>query len=210
MHHHKPALLAMDLEGVLTPEIWIAVAEHTGVEELRLTTRDVADYHRLMQMRLALLREHGIGLAQIQEIIAQMEPLPGAEAFLAWVRRRWPLVIVSDTFYQFAMPLMAKLGHPTLFCHTLEVDAQGWIVDYHLRIPHPKRRTVGAFRDLGFFTVAMGDSHNDVAMLAAADVGILFRPAPQVAASHPQLPVVHTYTQAQQLLQQILPCPDTP
>ncbi len=208
MHSHKPVLLAMDLEGVLTPEIWIAVAEHTGVEQLRLTTRDVADYDQLMRMRLELLRRHDIGLAQIQAVIARLDPLPGAEAFLAWVRRRWPLVIVSDTFYQFATPLMAKLGHPTLFCHTLEVDDQGWIVDYHLRIPHPKRRTVRAFRELGFLTVAVGDSHNDVAMLEAADVGILFCPAPQVAAAYPQLPVVHTYAQAQQLLQQLLPCPE--
>lgn len=210
MYHRKPLLIATDLEGVLVPEIWIAVAEQTGIEQLRLTTRDISDYDELMRMRLSILREHGLRLADIQAVIAQMDPLPGAAAFLRWARERWQVIIVSDTFYEFAMPLMAKLDYPTLFCHNLEVDAQGMIVDYHLRIPHPKRRAVRAFRELGFFTFAMGDSYNDIAMISAADVGILFDPSPQVAGEHPYFPVARDHTEARRYIEEALRTPTLP
>jgi phosphoserine/homoserine phosphotransferase len=185
----------LDLEGVLTPEIWINVAERTGIPALRRTTRDEPDYDKLMRFRLELLAQHRLGLREIQEVIAALQPLEGAPEFLDWLRERYQVVILSDTFYQFAAPLMRKLGFPTLFCHDLEVDARGRIASYRLRMRDQKRASVEHFRQLNFRVVAAGDSYNDTAMLAAADAGILFRPPDNVAAEFPQFPVTHTYAE---------------
>lgn len=189
----QPTLLATDLEGVLVPEIWIAVAERIGIERLRLTTRDVPDYDQLMRGRIAILREHGLRLADIQAVIAAIDPLPGALDFLSWARAQMPVIILSDTFYEFAAPLMVKLGQPTLFCNALEIDADGAIAGYRLRQPDGKRRSVAALRSLNFRVIAMGDSYNDTTMLAEADAGILFRPPANVVAEFPQYPVLHAY-----------------
>jgi phosphoserine / homoserine phosphotransferase len=191
----QPTVIATDLEGVFVPEIWIAVAEQTGIEALRLTTRDVPDYDQLMQGRLQILREHGLSLADIQAVIATMQPLPGAAIFLGWLRERVPTIIVSDTFYEFAAPLMAQLGHPTLFCNMLEIDRHNMIAGYHLRQADGKRHTAQALRGLGFRVVAVGDSYNDTGMLAAADHGILFRAPTNVIADFPQFPVLHEYAE---------------
>lgn len=185
-------LACLDLEGVLVPEIWIRVAEHTGIEELRLTTRDISDYDKLMRHRLRLLDTHGIRLSRIQEVIAEMGPMPGAGDFLDWLRARFQVVILSDTFYEFAMPLMAQLGHPTLLCHRLQV-ADDQVAGYTLRQPDSKRAAVRAFHHLNYRVVATGDSYNDIAMLAEADAGILFRPPANVVAEYPRFPVVTDY-----------------
>ena len=184
-------LVCLDLEGVLVPEIWINVAERTGIDALRLTTREVADYDRLMAHRLGVLDEHDLKLADIQAVIAEMGPLPGAQEFLDRLRQRAQVVILSDTFYEFAMPLMAQLGHPTLFCHRLEV-ADDRIVGYTLRQPDSKRAAVKAFHALNYRVIAAGDSYNDTAMLSEADAGILIRPPESVVAEFPQFPVTWT------------------
>jgi phosphoserine/homoserine phosphotransferase len=189
----QPALVASDLEGVFVPEIWIAVAEKTGIEQLRLTTRDVPDYDVLMRGRMALLREHNLTLRDIQEVIATLDPLPGACEFVQWLRTETQLIILSDTFYEFAMPLMAKLGMPALFCHSLLTDERGMLNGYELRLPDSKTAAVRAFRQLGFRVLAMGDSYNDTGMLGAAQRGILFRPPPNVIAEFPQFRVVEQY-----------------
>ena len=189
----RPTILATDLEGVLVPEIWIAVAERTGIPALRRTTRDEPDYDRLMQQRLAILRDHQLTLADIQAVIATIEPLEGALGYLRWVRARTSCIIVSDTFYEFAAPLMERLEFPTLFCNTLDVDADGMIAGYHLRQVDGKRQVVHALQGLGFRLVAVGDSYNDTAMLAAADAGILFRAPDNIVAEFSQFPVMHTY-----------------
>ncbi len=186
-------IVCLDLEGVLVPEIWIAFSERTGIAELRRTTRDEPDYDKLMRGRLDLLRRHRLGLPDIQAVIRDMGPEPGARAFLDALRERYQVVILSDTFYEFAMPLMAQLGMPTLFCHRLETDAQGFLIRYHLRMPEQKRASVRAFRQLAFKVIAAGDSYNDTAMLAEAHAGILFRPPPNVVAEFPQFPVVKDY-----------------
>lgn len=183
----------LDLEGVLVPEIWINVAERTGIDALRRTTRDEPDYDVLMKYRLGILDEHGLGLPQIQEVIGTMQPLPGAATFLDWLRERYQLVVLSDTFYQFAEPLMRQLSFPTLFCHNLEVDAGGRIADYHLRLADQKRRAVEAFHGLNLKVIAAGDSYNDTSMLLEADAGILFNPPDNVVAEFPQLPVTRDY-----------------
>jgi len=185
----------LDLEGVLTPEIWIGVAERTGIPELRRTTRDEPDYDKLMRFRIDLLERRGLGLRDIQDVIAGLEPLEGAGEFLAWLRERHQLLILSDTFYQFAAPLMRKLGWPTLFCHDLEIDSRGRISGYRLRMRDQKRASVEHLRGLNFQTIAAGDSYNDTTMLAAAHAGILFRPPPNVQAEFPQFPVTHTYAE---------------
>lgn len=185
-------LACLDLEGVLVPEIWIAVAEATGIEELRLTTRDIADYDELMRHRLRILDVNGLGLSRIQTVIAAMGPIPGAAEFLNWLRARFQVVILSDTFYEFAMPLMAQLGHPTLLCHRLLVESDR-ITSYTLRQPDSKRAAVRAFHHLNYKVIAAGDSYNDVAMLAEADAGILFRPPANVMAEFPRFPVVTDY-----------------
>ncbi len=199
---HQPVIIASDLEGVLVPEIWIAVAEATGIEQLRLTTRDVADYDQLMRGRLRLLREHGLSLSKIQAVIDGIEPLPGAAEFLGWVRRHAQCVILSDTFYEFAAPLMAKLGHPTLFCNMLDIDADNMLSGYRLRQPDGKRQAVRALQQLNFRVVAIGDSYNDTAMLGEADTGILFRAPSNVVVEFPQFPVLREY---QQLHERLVP-----
>jgi phosphoserine/homoserine phosphotransferase len=186
-------LACLDLEGVLIPEIWINFAERSGIEALRQTTREEPDYDVLMKFRLGVLAEHGLGLPDIQGVIAGMRPLDGAPEFLDWLRERFQVVILSDTFYEFADPLMAQLGRPTLFCHRLETDATGKVVDYHLRQSDQKRQAVKAFRGLNFQVIAAGDSYNDTSMLSEADAGILFRPPDNVIAEFPQFPVTRTY-----------------
>ena len=186
-------IACLDLDGVLVPEIWISVAERTGVDALRITTRDEPDYDVLMKRRLAILREHGLGLPDIQAAIERMGPLDGAREFLDGLRERFPVIILSDTFEQFAKPLMRKLGWPTLFCHRLEVDPRGGIVDYQLRQPDQKRRAVAAFQSLAYRVTAAGDSYNDTSMLRAADAGILFRPPENVIRDFPQFPVTRSY-----------------
>ncbi len=200
MADSRPRLLASDLEGVLVPEIWIAFAEKTGIEQLRLTTRDVSDYDQLMQMRLRILQERNLRLQDIQEVISTIAPLPGAGQFVDWVRERAQFIVLSDTFYEFAKPLMAQLGYPTIFCHSLEVDSGGSITGYRLRLDQSKRNAISAFRDLKFQTLALGDSYNDIAMLKRADVGVLFDPPDNVVESHPDLPVVRNYCEAQAVI----------
>jgi len=186
-------IVCLDLEGVLVPEIWIEFAERTGIPALARTTRDEPDYDRLMAGRLALLREHGLGLPDIQRVIRDMGPLEGARSFLDALRESYQLIILSDTFYEFAHPLMRQLGMPTLFCHSLEADAAGTLVNYRLRMPDQKRAAVRRLKELNFRVVAAGDSYNDIAMLGEADQGILFRPPDAVAREFPQYPVARSY-----------------
>jgi phosphoserine/homoserine phosphotransferase len=189
-------IACLDLEGVLVPEVWINVAERTGIEALRITTRDLPDYDVLMKQRIRILSEHGLGLRDIQDVISGMRPLEGAREFLDWLRERFQVIVLSDTFYEFAEPLMRQLGWPTLFCHRLEVDAHGRVVGYRLRQADPKRQAVRALRALNFRVIATGDSYNDTAMLAEADAGILFRPPENVAREFPQFPVANDYEEA--------------
>ncbi|MBB1488938.1 bifunctional phosphoserine phosphatase/homoserine phosphotransferase ThrH [Oceanospirillum sediminis] len=186
-------LACLDLEGVLIPEIWIAFAEKTGIEELKATTRDIPDYDVLMKQRLRILDENGLKLPDIQAVIAELEPLEGAKEFTDWLRERFQLVILSDTFYEFAAPLMKQLGYPTLLCHKLEVDDEGRITDYTLRQRDPKRQSVRAFQLLNYRVIAAGDSYNDTTMLAQAESGILFHAPDNVIAEFPQFPAVHSY-----------------
>ncbi len=183
----------LDLEGVLVPEVWINVAERTGIAELRRTTRDEPDYDKLMRGRIEILDSHGLGIREISEVIAGLEPLEGAREFLDWLRERYQLIVLSDTFYDFAKPLMQKRDFPTLFCHDLEIDADGRIRGYRLRMPDQKRESVRALRRINFRTIAAGDSYNDTSMLTEADVGILFRPPQNVVDEFPQFPVTHSY-----------------
>jgi phosphoserine/homoserine phosphotransferase len=189
----KLRITCLDLEGVLVPEIWVHVAERTGIDSLRRTTRDEPDYDVLMRGRLEILGREGIRLPDIEAVIAEMGPMPGAREFLDWLRERMQVVILSDTFYPFAGPLMRQLGWPTLFCHQLEVDDAGRIIDYALRMPDQKRAAVEAFRKLAFQVIAAGDSYNDTSMLGAAHAGILFRPPENVVAEFPQFPVTRDY-----------------
>jgi phosphoserine/homoserine phosphotransferase len=191
-------LACLDLEGVLVPEIWIAFAEKTGIDELRATTRDIPDYDVLMRQRLALLDQHQFTLNDIQQVIATLEPLPGAAAFIAWLRERFQVVILSDTFYEFSQPLMRQLGWPTLFCHRLITDDAGRVVDYKLRQTDPKRASVKALHSLNYRVIAAGDSYNDTTMLAEADAGILFHAPDNVIAEFPQFPAVHTFDDLKQ------------
>ena len=186
-------IACLDLEGVLVPEIWISVAERTGIAALRRTTRDEPDYDRLMKSRLEILAEHGLGLPDIQAVIASLGPLEGAREFIDWLRERHQVVILSDTFYEFAAPLMRQLGWPTLLCHRLEIDATGRICGYRLRMPDQKRAAVVRLKELNFKVVAAGDSYNDTAMLGAAHAGILFHPPENVVREFPQYPVVRDY-----------------
>ena len=188
-------IACLDLEGVLVPEIWINVAERTGIEALRRTTRDEPDYDVLMRYRLDILEREGLGLPAIQQVIGEMGPLPGAAAFLDWLRERMQVVILSDTFYEFAAPLMRQLGWPTLFCHRLVVAEDGRITDYQLRQPDQKRRAVEAFHGLHFRVIAAGDSYNDTSMLSEADAGILFCPPDNVVREFPQFPVTRDYAE---------------
>ena len=188
-------IACLDLEGVLVPEIWIAFAELTGIDELRATTRDIPDYDVLMKQRLRLLDEHKLGLPDIQNVIARLSPMEGAIDFIDWLRERFQLVILSDTFYEFSAPLMRQLGWPTLLCHRLEVDDSGKVTDYVLRQKDPKRQCVKAFHGLNYRVIAAGDSYNDTTMLAEADAGILFKAPDRVIAEFPQFPAVHEYSE---------------
>jgi phosphoserine/homoserine phosphotransferase len=197
-------IACLDLEGVLVPEIWINFAERTGIEALRLTTRDVPDYDALMTRRLSILKENNLGLQDIQKVIAAMSPLPGAPEFLEWLRERTQVVILSDTFYQFAAPLMRQLGWPTLLCHRLEISEDGRVSNYHLRQKDGKRQAVKAFHQLKFRVVAAGDSYNDTSMLSEADAGILFRPPDNVIEEFPQFPVTRTYEELRSEFQGVI------
>jgi len=186
-------IACLDLEVVLIPEIWIAFAQKTGIAAFKRTTRDEPDYDVLMQYRLDLLRENGLGLNEIQEVIATLEPLDGAVEFVNWLRERFQVIILSDTFYEFANPLMKPLGYPTLLCHKLECDESGTVVNYHLRQSNPKRQSIVALKSLYYRTIAAGDSYNDTTMLAEADAGILFHAPQNVIDEFPQFPAVQTY-----------------
>jgi phosphoserine/homoserine phosphotransferase len=186
-------LLCLDLEGVLVPEIWIGVAERTGIAELRMTTRDEPDYDKLMRRRIAILEREGLGIADIHAVIGAMDPLPGAREFLDWARERLQVLILSDTFYQFATPLMRKLGWPTLLCNFLDVDAKGRVVGYRLRQQDGKRKAVQALHGLAFRVIAAGDSYNDTTMLGEAEAGILFCPPDNVVREFPHFPVARNY-----------------
>ena len=187
-------MICLDLEGVLIPEIWIAFAEKTGIEALKRTTRDEPDYDVLMKYRLDILDREGFNLCQIEEVIETLEPLPGALEFLQLIQSQTRVVILSDTFEEFVGPLMAKLGHPTLFCHNLEVEENGRIADYKLRLPNHKQKAVEAFKNLNFHVIAAGDSYNDLTMLRAAHSGILFRAPDNVISENPDLPTAFTYS----------------
>ncbi len=180
-------IVCLDMEGVLVPEIWIAFSEESGIPELRRTTRDEPDYNKLMNYRLAILKEHGLGLGEIQSVISRIDPLPGAKAFLDDLRERAQTVILSDTFEQFALPLMKKLGMPSIFCNTLEVAPDGMITGFHMRIANSKLSTVRAFQSIGYDTIAAGDSYNDLAMIQASKAGFLFRSTEKIKAEHPEL-----------------------
>lgn len=186
-------IACLDLEGVLVPEIWIAFAEKTGIDALRATTRDIPDYDVLMKQRLRILDEHGLKLNDVQKVIATLKPLDGAAEFVNWLRERFQVVILSDTFYEFSQPLMRQLGFPALLCHKLVVDENDRVVDYQLRQKDPKRQSVLAFQSLYYRVIAAGDSYNDTTMLAEADAGILFHAPDNVIAEFPQFPAVHTF-----------------
>ncbi|MDG2176270.1 MAG: bifunctional phosphoserine phosphatase/homoserine phosphotransferase ThrH [Gammaproteobacteria bacterium] len=191
-------IACLDLEGVLIPEIWINFAEKTGIDALRATTRDIPDYNQLMQQRLKILDEQGLGLREIQEVIATLTPLEGAVDFIDWLRERFQVVILSDTFYEFSQPLMRQLGYPALLCHRLEIAEDGRVVDYKLRQEDPKRQAVKAFHSLTYRVIAAGDSYNDTTMLAEADAGILFMAPDNVVAEFPQFPAVFSFEDLKQ------------
>jgi phosphoserine/homoserine phosphotransferase len=197
-------VICSDLEGVFVPEIWINVAKKTGIEELRLTTRDISDYDVLMQKRLAILKDNNLKLSDITAVIATMEPMDGAVEMIEWMRATTQLIVLSDTFVEFAKPLMQKLGWPTLFCHSLTIDKNGAIAGYNLRQPEGKKRSVQAMQSLNYNVIAMGDSYNDIGMLKAADHGILFRPPENVIAEYPELPVTHDYQEMRLRIEKIL------
>ena len=186
-------LICLDLEGVLVPEIWVAFAEASGIPELKKTTRDEPDYDNLMRWRLSVLKEHGLGLKEIQETIASIDPLPGAKEFLDELRSFTQVIIISDTFTEFAQPLMKKLGWPTIFCNSLVVAEDGEITDYKMRVENSKLTTVRALQSIGFETVASGDSYNDLGMIQAGKSGFLFRTTEQIKADYPQIPALETY-----------------
>ena len=196
----QQTIVTLDLEGVLVPEIWIAFAEKTGIEQLKLTTRDIPNYDELMTGRLAILNEHGLKLADIQEVIGTLAPLEGAKAFLDELRSITQVVILSDTFLEFAKPLMEQLAWPTIFCHDLEIDAEGQVANYRLRQPDQKRKAVAAFRSLNFRVIAAGDSYNDTTMLGEADTGFLFRSPDNVKAEFPQFRSAEKYDELMGLI----------
>lgn len=193
-------IACLDLEGVLVPEVWIAFAEKTGIEKLRLTTRDIPDYDELMQGRLKILKENNLKLADIQEVIGGIAPLPGAVEFLQWLESEFEVIILSDTFYEFAGPLMTQLGNPTLFCNTLVVENSGKITDYRLRITDGKTKAVRALKNLNFQVIAAGDSYNDMGMLKEAHAGILYCPPDNVIKEFPQFKVTRNYDEFKEAL----------
>lgn len=193
-------IVCLDLEGVLIPEIWVAVAERTGIDALKATTRDIPDYNALMQQRLRILDEHGLTIGQIQSMIDGLAPLEGAKDFSDWLRGRYQLVILSDTFYEFAQPFMRQLGWPTLLCHRLEIGDTGRITGYRLRMPDHKRSAVAAFKQLNFTVLAAGDSFNDTSMLGEADAGFFFRAPEKVTKEFPKFPQYQTYDQLREAI----------
>jgi len=197
-------IVCCDLEGVFIPEIWINFAEKTGISELRLTTRDISDYDVLMKKRIGILKENGLKIQDIQDVIAGMNPLEGAAEFLDWLRSTTQVIIVSDTFTQFAGPMMEKLGRPTLFCNSLVIDADGTISDYRMRQDNGKQKTVEALKSLNYDIIATGDSYNDINMLQKADTGILFRPPENVIQEFPELPVTQTYAELKTIIEKAL------
>ena len=186
-------IVCLDMEGVVVPEIWIAFAQESGIPELKRTTRDEPDYDKLMRWRMDILRQHGLGLREIQAVIAKIDPLPGAKAFLDALRAETQVVILSDTFDQFAMPLMKKLGYPSLYCNTLEIDADGFLCGVKMRCDHSKLTTVRALQSCGFDTIASGDSYNDLEMIQASKAGFLFRTTEKIKADYPDIPAFETY-----------------
>ena len=186
-------ITCLDLEGVLIPEVWIGLANKTGIEELKLTTRDIKDYNELMTMRLSVLDKHGLTLADVEKVVETMDPLEGAREFLDWLRIRTEVIILTDTFREFALPLIAKLGHPTMFCHSLEVAEDKRIVNYCLRQQDQKKKAVLALKGLNLRIVAAGDSYNDLTMLLNADAGLFFKPNDKIVEEYPQLPVTRNY-----------------
>ncbi len=197
-------LVCLDLEGVLLPEIWIAVARKTGLKELERTTRDEPDYDKLMRYRLDILDREGIGIGEIREVIGTLDPLPGAVEFAEWLKSCVPLIVLSDTFSQFAEPLMAKLGYPALFCHQLILGASGTIDDYKLRLDDQKKKSVNAFQNLNFEVIAAGDSYNDLTMLQQADQGILFRPPEKMKSEYPDFPVAEDHASLRENIEKLL------
>lgn len=196
----QPVITCLDMEGVLFPEIWLGLADKVGVEELRLTTRDISDYDVLMKKRLEVLRTHGITIHDIHDVVRTIVPLPGVPEFMSWLRPRSQVIILSDTFYEFVQPLMEKLQFTTIFCHTLEIDREGFITDYYLRQRDQKRHAVRALKSLGFRVLAGGDSYNDVSMLQEADAGFFFCPPESIVKEYPQFPVARTYSEFQEHL----------
>lgn len=197
-------IVCLDLEGVLVPEIWIAFAEESGIPELKKTTRDEPDYDKLMKWRLGILREHGLGLKEIQETIAKIDPMPGAKEFLDELRSMTQVIIISDTFTQFAAPLMKKLGWPTIFCNSLEVAESGEITGYRMRVENSKYSTVKALQSIGFETIASGDSHNDLGMIKASKAGFLFKSTEQIKKDNPELPAYETYEELMEAIKKAL------
>jgi phosphoserine/homoserine phosphotransferase len=207
MSDFRPTFLASDLEGVLIPEIWVAVAEKTGIPELKLTTREIADYDELMRMRIDVLAQHKLKLSDIHGVIDTMSPLPGAVELINWVRERTRFVIITDSFYEFLAPFNAKLGYPTIFAHSLKIDRHGAVVGYQLRLEQGKRKAVRALQEIGFRVMAFGDSYNDTAMLSEADLGVLYCPPANVVADFPQFPVANDYTGLKSIANEFLRMP---
>ena len=197
-------IVCLDLEGVLVPEIWVAFAEETEIPELKKTTRDEPDYDKLMKWRLGILKEHGLGLKEIQETIAKIDPMPGAKEFLDELRSMTQVIIISDTFTQFAAPLMKKLGWPTIFCNSLEVAEDGEITGYRMRVENSKYSTVKALQSIGFETIASGDSHNDLGMIKASKAGFLFKSTEQIKKDNPELPAYETYDELMEAIKKAL------
>ena len=197
-------IVCLDLEGVLVPEIWIAFAEASGIPELERTTRDEPDYDKLMKYRLAILKEHGLGIKEIQETIAKIEPMEGAKKFLDELRSLTQVIIISDTFVQFAKPLMAKLGYPTIFCNSLEVAEDGEITGFKMRVEKSKYTTVKALQSIGYDTIASGDSHNDLGMIRASKAGFLFKSTEQIKKDNPDLPAFETYDELLNAIKEVL------
>ena len=197
-------ITCLDLEGVLVPEIWIAFAEESGIPELKRTTRDEPDYDKLMKWRIGVLKEHGLGLKEIQETIAKIDPLPGAKEFLDKLRKECQVIIISDTFTQFAGPLMEKLGQPTIFCNSLEVAADGEITGFKMRVENSKLTTVKALQSIGYETIASGDSHNDLGMIRASKAGFLFKSTEQIKKDNPDLPAYETYEELMEAIKKQL------
>ncbi|MDY2959455.1 MAG: bifunctional phosphoserine phosphatase/homoserine phosphotransferase ThrH [Hornefia sp.] len=197
-------MVCLDMEGVLVPEIWIAFAEVTGIPELKRTTRDEPDYNKLMEYRLDILRKNGLGLKEIQDTIAKIDPMPGAKEFLDALRQETQVIILSDTFEQFAKPLMEKLGWPTIMCNTLEVSENGEITDFKMRVEKSKYSTVKALQSIGYETIASGDSHNDLGMIEASKAGFLFKSTEEIKKEHPELPAFEEYDELLEAIKAVL------